>query len=78
VLVVEWGATPRMLVRSALHADPQITAKTLGLVLNKTDIKQLPRYGLFGSAEQYLDRYASYYIEQPQTAGRAASRMETA
>ncbi|MGB3899434.1 MAG: polysaccharide biosynthesis tyrosine autokinase [Mesorhizobium sp.] len=78
VLVAEWGATPRMLVRSALQADPQIAAKTLGLVLNKTDIKQLPRYGLFGSAEQYLDRYTSYYIEQPQASDRPASRMETA
>ncbi len=78
VLVAEWGATPRMLVRSALQADPQIAAKTLGLVLNKTDIKQLPRYGLFGSAEQYLDRYTSYYIEQPQAPDRPANRMETA
>ncbi|MGB3645643.1 MAG: polysaccharide biosynthesis tyrosine autokinase [Mesorhizobium sp.] len=78
VLVAEWGATPRMLVRSALQADPQIAAKTLGLVLNKTDIKQLPRYGLSGSAEQYLDRYTSYYIEQPQAPDRPANRMETA
>ncbi len=78
VLVAEWGATPRMLVRSALQADPQIAAKTLGLVLNKTDIKQLSRYGLFGSAEQYLDRYASYYVEQAPAPDRPADRMEPA
>ncbi len=56
----------------------QIAAKTLGLVLNKTDVKQLPRYGLFGSAEQYLDRYSSYYVEQTQTNGQPAKRMEPA
>lgn len=78
VLVVEWGATPRALVRSALQAEPQIAAKTLGLVLNKTDVKQLPRYGLFGSAEQYLDRYSSYYVEQTQAPGQPANRMEPA
>ena len=50
VMAVEWGATPRALVRSALQAEPQIAAKLLGLVLNKTDFKQLPRYGLFGGA----------------------------
>lgn len=78
VLVAQWGATPRALVRAALQAEPVIAAKTLGLVLNKTDVRQLPRYGLFGSAEQYLDRYSSYYVEQTQAAGRPASRMEPA
>jgi succinoglycan biosynthesis transport protein ExoP len=78
VLVAEWGATPRALVRSALQAEPVIAAKTLGMVLNKTDFKQLPRYGLFGGAEQYLDRYASYYVEPTQTAGSPADRMEPA
>jgi succinoglycan biosynthesis transport protein ExoP len=78
VLVAEWGATPRALVRAALQAEPVIAAKTLGLVLNKTDVKQLPRYGLFGSAEQYLDRYSSYYVEQAQTTGQPVNRMEPA
>lgn len=64
VLVAEWGATPRLLVRSALQADRQIAAKTLGVVLNRTDMKKLASYGMFGAAEQYLDRYASYYVEQ--------------
>lgn len=64
VLVAEWGATPRLLVRSALQADRQIASKTLGVVLNRTDMKKLASYGMFGAAEQYLDRYASYYVEQ--------------
>ena len=77
MLVAEWGATPRALVRSTLQAEPRIAAKTLGLVLNKTDIKKLPRYGLFGGAEQYLDRYTSYYVE-PAAPTPRAGRLEPA
>lgn len=65
VFVAEWGVTPRPLLRSLLQAEPQIIAKTLGVLLNKTDMHRLGQYGQFGSAEQYLDRYASYYIEEP-------------
>ncbi|PSJ61628.1 polysaccharide biosynthesis tyrosine autokinase [Pseudaminobacter soli (ex Li et al. 2025)] len=63
VMVTEWGATPRALVRATLQAEPQIADKMLGVVLNKTDTAQLPRYGAFGGAEHYLERYSSYYVE---------------
>lgn len=71
VLVAEWGATPRALVRATLQAEPQVAAKVLGLVLNKTDMKKLARYGSFGGSEQYLDRYSSYYVEQAGMNGKA-------
>ena len=77
VMVAEWGVTPRTLVRSALNAEPAVAAKILGLVLNKTDMKKLARYGAFGSAEQYFDRYASYYVDKPEAKGKA-ERMEPA
>ena len=64
VLVAEWGSTPRALVRATLQAEPAVAAKLLGLVLNKTDMKKLARYGSFGGAEQYMDRYATYYVDQ--------------
>jgi succinoglycan biosynthesis transport protein ExoP len=64
VFVTAWGATPRALVRSLLQAEPQIAAKVLGLVLNKTDMKLLGRYGSFGSSEQYIEKYAGYYVDQ--------------
>ncbi len=63
VMVTEWGATPRALVRATLQAEPRIASKVLGVVLNKTDTNQLPRYASFGGAEQYLERYSSYYVE---------------
>jgi succinoglycan biosynthesis transport protein ExoP len=72
VLVSEWGATPRALVRATLQAEPQIAARTLGIILNKTDMKTLARYGAFGGSEQYLDRYASYYVEQAGMNGKEA------
>jgi succinoglycan biosynthesis transport protein ExoP len=77
VLVAEWGVTPRTLVRSALNAEPAVAAKVLGLVLNKTDMTKLARYGSFGSAEQYFDRYASYYVDKPEAKAKA-ERMERA
>lgn len=64
LLVAEWGATPRPLVRSILSAEPQIANKVLGLVLNKVDLKRLPKYGAYGGSEQFLDKYSSYYIDK--------------
>jgi succinoglycan biosynthesis transport protein ExoP len=70
VMVTEWGTTPRALVRTTLQAEPRVAAKLLGVVLNKTDLQKLSRYGAFGSAEQYLDRYMSYYVEQGEAVGK--------
>lgn len=66
VLVAEWGATPRALVRTTLQGEPRVAGKVLGIILNKTDLRKLTRYGGFGSAEQYLDRYSAYYLDQPE------------
>ncbi|MEO9335922.1 polysaccharide biosynthesis tyrosine autokinase [Mesorhizobium sp. SB112] len=64
VLVAEWGSTPRALVRSTLESEPGIEAKTLGVMLNKTDMKKLASYSAPGGSEQYIERYASYYTDQ--------------
>ena len=71
VLVTEWGVTPRALVRTTLHAEPQLAAKMLGIILNKTDMKKLPRYGAFGASEHYLDHYSSYYTTNTDMSGKA-------
>lgn len=63
VVVAEWGRTPRALVRSQLEAEPEVSAKMLGVVLNKVNLKKLARYGAIGSSEKFLDRYASYYLD---------------
>lgn len=66
LLVVEWGATPRELLRSLLEAEPGISSKMLGVVLNKAEIKSLPKFGTSGSGEQFFDRYAEYYVKSPE------------
>lgn len=71
VMIAEWGKTPRALVRATLQGEPQIAAKLLGLILNKTDLKMLARYGGFGSAEQFLDRYSAYYVDHAEARAKS-------
>ncbi len=63
ILVLEWGKTPARLVRDLLEAEIDINAKILGVVLNKTDMEQLPTYGDSGGSEKYRKHYAKYYTE---------------
>jgi polysaccharide biosynthesis transport protein len=69
IFVAEWGATPRALLRSTLQSEPQIASKMLGLLLNKTDMKSLAKYGAPGGSERYFDRYAAYYGQGAERAG---------
>ncbi|AFL49982.1 succinoglycan biosynthesis transport protein ExoP [Sinorhizobium fredii] len=70
LFVVEWGRTPSRLVRDLLNSEPQIDAKVLGVILNKTDMDELEKYSDFGGAEKYRHRYGKYYIEQGITDNR--------
>lgn len=63
ILVLEWGKTPARLVRDLLEAEIDINAKILGVVLNKTDMEQLPAYGDSGGSEKFRKHYAKYYTE---------------
>lgn len=68
LLVAEWGATPTNLVRDLLEQEPQINSRTLGVILNKTDMSELSRYSDFGGTERYRQKYVSYYTEDhPRT-----------
>lgn len=71
LFVVEWGKTPAKLVRDILAAESRIEAKTLGVVLNKTDMGTLPRYSDAGAAEKYRDLYDQYYIDPAREASRS-------
>jgi len=68
VMVAEWGATPRALVKSVLQSETEIAPKVLGLVLNKVDMKRLAKYSSYGSSEHFMERYSSYYIDQTGSA----------
>ena len=63
LLVVQWGRTPRALLRSFLASEPDIAAKLVGVILNKTKLKALKRYGPRGSEEHSYNAYRKYYSE---------------
>lgn len=63
IAVVEWGRTPRKLVSDLLGSEPELSEKTLGVVLNKVKLGVLAKYGAFGGSEQFIERYASYYVD---------------
>ena len=44
VFVVEWGRTPRRVIRGLLQSEWMVAEKCLGVVLNKVDLKRLTRY----------------------------------
>ncbi|WP_421592719.1 polysaccharide biosynthesis tyrosine autokinase [Shinella sp. M27] len=63
LFVVEWGRTSANFVRDLLAAEHRIEGKTLGVILNKTDMAALSRYSDAGGAEQYRELYEQYYTD---------------
>lgn len=63
ILVLEWGKTPARLVREILDAEIDINSKILGVVLNKTDMDELPSYSDQGGSEKFRKHYAKYYVD---------------
>ncbi|MFN7023708.1 MAG: Wzz/FepE/Etk N-terminal domain-containing protein [Pseudorhizobium sp.] len=61
LFVAEWGSTPVKTVQNVLASEPQIAAKVIGAVLNKTEMSQLHRYADSGTPEHFRERYAAYY-----------------
>ena len=61
VLVAEWGATPIKVVENVLAGEPQIGDKTIGMILNKTDMDQLGRYADPDAPERFREKYKAYY-----------------
>jgi capsular exopolysaccharide synthesis family protein len=55
ILVVEWGRTTPAVVEHALNTAPNVYDSLLGIVLNKTDMKAMKRYG---------GHYGEYYNDE--------------
>lgn len=64
--VVQWGKTPRSVVREFLDNNVQIADKTLGVVLNKVDLKKLGSYGAYQGSSAY-SKYAEKYFSNSGT-----------
>ena len=61
MLVVEWGRTPRRLVRTTIEREPQLENNLIGVVLNKVNFDRLARYSELGDSERYIRAYDTYY-----------------
>lgn len=64
VFVIEWGKTPRHLVRSLLASVPSLYQKCIGVVFNKADSSGIRRYHSPGSLESYSSKYSDYYFDK--------------
>ena len=60
ILACEWGVTPRNLARQFMAREPDVARKILGIVLNKVNLKELPKYSTFGSSESYLRKFSRH------------------
>ncbi len=60
VLVVQWGQSKIDTVQHALHVAPHIYDRMMGVVLNKTDIKEMVRWDSYTS-DYYSDKHYALY-----------------
>ncbi|CDN55680.1 Succinoglycan biosynthesis transport protein ExoP [Neorhizobium galegae bv. officinalis bv. officinalis str. HAMBI 1141] len=70
VFVTEWGVTPAKAVQSVIRSEPQIASKTVGVILNKTEMSELHRYADPGAPERLHSSYVSYYKDGSASAPR--------
>ena len=70
VLVVEWGRTPRRLLRGMLEREPELADHIIGVVLNKVDLGKLPRFTDAGGLERFAYRGDVRSSPEIQTAER--------
>jgi succinoglycan biosynthesis transport protein ExoP len=61
VFVVEWGKTPRSLVRATIETEGEVMKKCLGIVLNKVDHAKMVLYENSSYRNYYYTKYAKYY-----------------
>lgn len=61
VFVVEWGKTPRSLVRSTLEVEGEVREKCLGVLLNKVDQSKMKLYEGSEYRNYYYSKYSKYY-----------------
>lgn len=62
VFVVEWGSTPRALVRSTLEVEAEVHGRCLGVILNKGDQSKIALYEGSEYRNYYYSKYSKYYI----------------
>jgi polysaccharide biosynthesis transport protein len=67
LLVIEWGKTPRSIVKSALVEHAGFYQKCIGTVFNKVQRHKFSLYREYGEKTYYYDLYGTYYKDQSDT-----------
>ncbi len=60
VMVAEWGATPKALLRRVIDADQILADRLVGVVLNRVNMASLRDYVDGASVEAYMGAYGEY------------------
>lgn len=74
VFVVEWGVTPRRVVRRILEENRDIYEKTVGLIFNSVISARMKKYNYGESRGYYYGKYAYYYTDSENRKSRSASK----
>ncbi|MGL5008526.1 MAG: AAA family ATPase [Paracoccaceae bacterium] len=60
LLVTEWGVTPKAMLRNAIHGEPVLAERLLGVVINRVDMSSFRNYVDRSSVDAYLGEYGEY------------------
>ncbi|PYE28698.1 succinoglycan biosynthesis transport protein ExoP [Rhizobium sp. PP-CC-3A-592] len=63
LMIIEWGATARRIVRTAVQTHPGIMRKCAGVILNKVDLSKVKLYLHQDENFYHNSRYGDYYLE---------------
>jgi succinoglycan biosynthesis transport protein ExoP len=63
VFVVEWGVTPRAMLRRILEENRDIYDKALGVIFNHVIDVKMKQYGYGEARGYYYGKYRNYYID---------------
>lgn len=64
LMVVEWGKTPRAIVKKILQSNWRIFDKCVGVILNNVDNSKLSLYDGFGTGGYYSKHYFRYFEDK--------------
>ncbi|WP_198033178.1 AAA family ATPase [Methylosinus sp. PW1] len=60
-MIVEWGAVPRRVVRSAIASSPAVHEKLIGAVMNNVEVDKLKTYEPYGLDSKQEEIFSRYY-----------------
>lgn len=74
VFVVEWGVTPRRVVRRVLEENRDIYEKTVGMIFNRVIGARMKKYNYGESRGYYYGKYAYYYTENEHRRSKTSGK----